>query len=313
MKAPRGGTELQLELLYKYIDNNLLDQTQITLSVPESKPLATDKPNILWQHNSYDQPNLAPWFQDKSNHSKYDWYVFNSHWCFEKFRYSFDIPTEKCVVIKNGIEDIKPRITEYKKGDPVKLIFHPTPWRGLNVILAAMQMVKNPLIHLDVYSSCEIYGQSFKDQNDKQYQPLYDQAKQLKNVTYIGYKPNEYIKEHLKDYHMFVYPNVWEETFCLTALESLAAGLYTMVTNHGALFETCAEYAAYIPFEKDFVRLAQKTAFMIENAAATLHEPEVQDHLRMQTKYVNHFYNWEKKAHTWTQFLKGAIKNARSK
>ena len=29
---------------------------------------------------------LHPWFQDKSNHDKYDWYVFNSNWNFEKFR-----------------------------------------------------------------------------------------------------------------------------------------------------------------------------------------------------------------------------------
>jgi glycosyltransferase involved in cell wall biosynthesis len=309
MKEPRGGTELQIELLEKYVGKEILNQVQITVSVPEKIPLSKNKPNILWQHNSYDQPNLAPWFKDKANHKKYDWYVFNSHWCFEKFRYNFDIPAEKCVVIKNGVEQITPR-PAYKKGDPIKLIFHPTPWRGLNVMLAAMQMVKNPLIHLDVYSSCEIYGQAFKEANDKQYQSLYDQAKQLKNVTYIGYKPNEYIREHLKDYHMFVYPNVWEETFCLTALEAMAAGLYTMVTNHGALFETCAEYAAYIPFEKDFVRLAQKTAFMIENAAVSLHEPEIEEHMKLQIEYVNRFYKWEKKAHTWTQFLKGAIKNA---
>jgi hypothetical protein len=95
---------------------------------------------------------LAPWFKDKSNHSKYDWYVFNSHWNYEKFRMMFDIPTEKCLVIKNGIDNIKPRDLNKKK-DKIKLIFHPTPWRGLNVILAAMQYVKNPNIELDVYSS----------------------------------------------------------------------------------------------------------------------------------------------------------------
>jgi len=47
-----------------------------------------------------DQPNLAPWFKDKDNHSKYDWYVFNSHWNYEKFRMAFDIPTDRSVVIK---------------------------------------------------------------------------------------------------------------------------------------------------------------------------------------------------------------------
>jgi hypothetical protein len=41
--------------------------------------------------------------------AKYDWYVFNSHWTYEKYRMMFDIPTERSLVIKNGIADIKPR------------------------------------------------------------------------------------------------------------------------------------------------------------------------------------------------------------
>jgi hypothetical protein len=67
-KNPRGGTELQFEYLRKYVDSKLLDQVQITTSVPEKIPLAKDKLNILWQKNSYDQPNLAPWFSDPKNH-----------------------------------------------------------------------------------------------------------------------------------------------------------------------------------------------------------------------------------------------------
>lgn len=72
---PRGGTELQLELLERYADKTLLDQVQITTSIPEKIPLHPTKPNILWQQNSYDQPNIAPWFKNKDNHDKYDWYV----------------------------------------------------------------------------------------------------------------------------------------------------------------------------------------------------------------------------------------------
>jgi hypothetical protein len=38
-------------------------------------------------------------------------------------------------------------------------------------MLAAMQLIKNSLITLDVYSSCEVYmGSAFKKANDHQYQ-----------------------------------------------------------------------------------------------------------------------------------------------
>jgi len=83
MQEPRGGTELQFEYLKKHVDKSFLDKVQITTSVPEKIPLHPTKPNILWQKNSYDQPNLRPWFLDKNNHKKYDWYVFNSHWNYE--------------------------------------------------------------------------------------------------------------------------------------------------------------------------------------------------------------------------------------
>ena len=66
------------------------------------------------------------------------------------------------------------------------------------------------------------------------FKSLYDQATQLPNVTYVGYKPNEFIKENLKNYHMFAYPNIWEETSCVTAIEAMAAGLYCITTDFGA-------------------------------------------------------------------------------
>ena len=312
MKEPRGGTELQFEYLRKYVSKELLDQVQITTSVPEKIPLHPTKVNILWQKNSYDQPNLAPWFKDKSNHSKYDWYVFNSHWNYEKFRMMFDIPCERSMVIKNGVDNITPRDLNYKQGDPIKLIFHPTPWRGLNVMLAAMQLVTNPLVSLDVYSSCDVYGSAFKEANDKHYQGLYDQAKELPNVHYIGYKSNEYIKENLHKYHIFAYPNIWEETFCISAVEAMAAGLYTITTNYGALYETCAEFSTYVPYQKSYENLAKQFAYAIDAVANKLNSDGVKQHLQFQIDYVNQYYNWTKQGNAWTNFLKGAI-HAKSK
>jgi glycosyltransferase involved in cell wall biosynthesis len=308
---PRGGTELQFEFLEKHVSKELLDQVQICTSVPGKVPLHPTKLNILWQKNSYDQPNLSPWFKDKSNHDKYDWYVFNSHWNYEKFRMYFDIPTHKSIVIKNGVVPIVPR-TRHVKGEPIKLIFHPTPWRGLNVILAAMQLVKNPLISLDVYSSTEVYGDAFKKSNDSAYQELYDQAKSLSNVNYIGYKPHEYIRENLHKYHIFAFPSIWEETFCISALEAMAAGLYCITTDYGALYETGAEFITYVPYEKSFTSLAHKFAYAIEHAAGTLDHPAIRQHLDMQIDYTNRFYNWNKIGYAWSKFLEGAL-NARSK
>ena len=304
--TPLGGTELQENFLTSFVDKKILEQFQICTSVPEKIPLAKDKINILWQKNSYDQPNIVPWFKEQSNHQKYDWYVFNSSWNYEKYRYHFNIPTDRCHVIKNGVTSF-PKRKVFTKGDRLRMIFHPTPWRGLNVLLATMQLLENENIELDVYSSCEIYGKKFKKDNDDKYQDLYDQAKTLKNVNYLGYRSNDFILSKLPYYHMFAYPSIWEETSCISLLESMAAGLYCMTTNYGALFETGAEFPVYINYETNLVNLAHQFAEGIKICRNTLHEPIIQEHLNEQQKYVKRFYSWDKKALEWTNFLTGIL------
>jgi len=309
---PRGATEIQHELLEKHVSKELLNKVQICTSIPGKVPLDPNKVNILWQKNSWDQPNLQEFFGNKARHKEYDWYVFNSHWNYEKFRYFFDIPTERSVVIKNGIDSF-PQRKIYKKGNPIKLIHHCTPWRGLNVLLRAMQEIKDPNITLDVYSSTQVYGDAFKKANDDQFKPLYEQARQLPNVNYIGYETNEYIKANMNKYDMFVYPSIFEETSCASALEALAAGVHVITNNFGALYETCAEWPVYVNYSTNYEQMAKDFAAAIQVASNYLHEDFIQDHLNEQQKFYKRFYNWDKKGMEWTSFLKGAISERNNK
>ena len=309
---PIGGTELQYALLHKHVDKDLLDNFQITTSVPEKTPLSSDKINILWEQNSYDQGNIAPWMKDKSNHSKYDWYVFNSHWCAEKYRMMFHLPPHKCTVIKNAVEHFPGRAV-YQKGEPIKLLYTSTPWRGLNVLLGAMQLIKNPLIELDVYSSTQIYGESFKEHNDHTYKDLYEQANQLKNVNYKGYTSNEELISTMHRYHIFAYPNIWEETSCISAIEALGSGLHGIVTNYGALYETCSEWPTYVQYDRNYENLARCFAYAIEGIAERLHTEGMQNLLGSQASFYDKFYSWRNRKHEWTNFLTGVVNDRKSR
>ena len=304
--TPQGGTEIQHRLLEHYVDEDLLKHFQICTSIPDKIPLDNNKINILWQKNSYDQPNIAPWFKDKANHSKYDWYIFNSHWNYEKFRYMFDLPTHKCHVIKNGVNNFPVR-TEFKEGNRVRMLFHVTPWRGLNVLLGAMSLLKDCNVEVDVFSSCKIYGEDFANQNESAYEPLYEQARKLENVNYIGYKEHSFIQKFMYRYHMFAYPSIWEETSCNSALEAMASGLYCIVTNYGALYETCSEFPIYVTYDKNYKNLSLAFAHAIREAVDMMHEPEIHKHLKMQQEFVKRFYSWEKKKLEWTSFLQGVL------
>ncbi len=54
----------------------------------------------------------------------------------------------------------------------------------------------------------------------------------------------------------------------------MAAGLYCITTDFGALFETGAEFPMYIPYDNNYRRLARKFAYAIEEAAKMLHEKQ---------------------------------------
>lgn len=310
---PAGGTEIQFKYLKKYANPGVLDSVQITTSIPEKEPLDPVRPNILWLKNSYDQPNLAPWFQNKDNHSKYDWYVFNSHWSYEKYRYFFKIPEDKCTVIKNAIDydelQLKTDFTPKKK---IKMCYISTPWRGLEIALAAMDGIKDPDITLDVYSSTIIYGKSFEQQNDDKYKPLYDKAKNMPNVNYMGYCDHKTLVSKLKDYDVNCFPSIWEETFCISAMESLAAGQILITTDLGALPETCCEFPIYIPYTQNKPKLALQLAECILQTKRMLSQ-DLTNPLKFQQEYYKRFYDWKYIGNHWNNFLKGAINVKRNK
>lgn len=301
---PYGGTEIQVEYLNKYVSKKLLDKVQITTSVPEKIPLDISKTNVLWVHNSYDQANLYPWFKNKLNHRKYDWYIFNSHWTYEKYRMVFDIPTDLCLVIKNGFDDDLIVKKEFKPKDKIKLVYTSTPWRGLDVLLDAMQQIKTDKIELDIYSSTQIYGDQFKNTTDKTFIPLYDKAKTIKNVNYKGYLHHKELMKILHTYDCYIHPSTFEETFCMAAMEGLAAGLVGVVTDLGALYETCAEFPIYVPYLKDKKTLSVQFAGAI-NMLPDFIDNINEDKMKFQMQYYRQFYHWNVIKTYWERFLNG--------
>jgi len=310
---PYGGTEIQLDYLKKYCPIHW-DSVQLTTSIPEKEPLHPVRSNILWLKNSWDQPNIAPWFQNPKNHSKYDWYVFNSHWSYEKYRYFFKLDNPKCLVIKNGI-DYDELVVKKKaeKKDKIKMIYFTTPWRGLEVLLKCMEELKKDKdITLDVYSSTKIYGDAFQEANDKLYKPLYDKCEELPNVNYKGYCTHKELMGKLHEYDVSAHPSIWEETFCISAMEALAAGLVLITTDLGAIPETCAEFPIYVPYTKDHDNLATRFTAGIQ-AIKGMFKNDINDVLDFQKNYYKKFYDWNVIGLFWRRFLLGAYRDKREK
>ena len=108
--------------------------------------------------------------------------------------------------------------------------------------------------------------------------------------------------------HIYAYPSVWEETFCISAIEAMAAGNMAIVTNFGALYETCTEYAHYVNYETNMYTLAKKFKAVIEFVADNYHEDVLHQRLKDQVKYFRTFYNWDARVKEWESLLNQLMK-----
>jgi glycosyltransferase involved in cell wall biosynthesis len=216
----------------------------------------------------------------------------------------FDIPTDISLVIKNGFDDDLIVKSDFKPKEKLKLVYTSTPWRGLDVLLSAMEQIKTDKVELDIYSSTQIYGDHFKQISDNQFTALYDKAKTIKNVNYKGYLNHKELMKILHTYDAYVHPSTFEETFCLAAMESLAAGLVTVTTDLGALYETCAEFPIYVPYLKDKEVLAKQFAGAIDVLPDFVNSLNA-DAMKFQMQYYRQFYHWNVIKTYWERFLNG--------
>ena len=143
--------------------------------------------------------------------------------------------------------------------------------------------------------------------NDAKFLKLYERAANLKNVNYKGYCRHDDLVAKLKDSDVSVHPSTFEETFCISAMEALAAGCMLITTNLGAIPETCAEFPIYIPYSANKPYLAAQTAETIKNARTILTTSDPSHNLKFQQEYYKNYYDWKVIGSFWNRFLKGAI------
>jgi len=301
--TPKGGTEILRDSLFFRLDKKLLKGINIVPSVCHPNMLKADHINIVWQHLSYDQPNVQ-YMQDRRFVDSVDHFVYISHWQFNRFRERFGIPEYKSTVIKNAIEPSKENV-KFSRNHPtkIKLIYTSTPWRGLSVLVRAIEIL-NQLrddFECDIYSSTKIYGSSFEQTEGNKFDELFDKCKKTPNINYRGYAPNDKVRKALKDSHILAYPSIFEETSCLSAIEALYAGLKVVTTNYGALPETCGDFADYVDFEPHHEELSKKFAVSLNSAIDTMLFDE--HDYQTQHKHYEKYWTWDSRIEEWVDFL----------
>jgi UDP-glucose:(glucosyl)LPS alpha-1,2-glucosyltransferase len=305
-KNSLGGSELMLRRIYDgSIPRELLEQVQIVPS--RIRNLDASKRRIFLANDLPHDPE-SHFLQNGSD--DFHKLVFVSHWQRDQYINTYNIPYSKCVVIHNAI-DTKQFTAEEKSG-PIRLIYHTTPHRGLDVLhFVYDQLCKvHDDIHLDVYSSFKIYGWETRDESEE-IKKILDAVKSHPRITYHGFQPNADVIKALSKADIFAYPSTWPETYCLALVEAMAAGLICVHPSFAALPEIAANWTVMYNMtedKNDHCRLAYNMLeTSIKLAKEARKESSVNNRLRGQVNYTRMFHNWDVRKLQWIDFLKSVV------
>lgn len=304
-KDSKGGTELLQERLYGGdIPRELLEKVQIVFS--RARDLDPDKKKIYYCHDLPEDPESSR-LSDPMYRKKFDKFVFVSNWQMEKYNEVRGVEYNRSTVVKNSIVPID--TTKRTKSDKIRLIYHTTPHRGLQLLVPAFVELckRHDDITLDVYSSFKIYGW---EQRDAQYQELFDICRNHPNIKYHGTVSNDEIREALLSADIFAYPSIWKETSCLSLIEAMSAGLLCIHPNLAALSETSMGLTWMYQWNEDanahaggFMQVLHQGIEVMRNQREA-----IETDLKLQKIQVDRVHGWNNKANEWKALLESITK-----
>jgi glycosyltransferase involved in cell wall biosynthesis len=294
----QGGTEQMYAGLLQRVPKELTDQFNIICSRVREENVSKTKKNILWLHDTFDDPE-SQHLKDAKSLERFEKLVFVSHYQQSTYNLGLGVPYDKGIVLQNAIVPIEAH--EKPKGT-INVIYHTTPHRGLELLVPVVEFLadKGLDFHLDVYSSFGIYGWPARDEP---YLELFERIKRNGKMTYHGWQPNSVVREALKKAHIYAYPSIWPETSGISVIEAMSAGCNVICPSLAALPETCANFGVMYGWTENNNKHANMFAGILGMVIRDYWADFNQDRLRLQKIYFDTMYNWDVRANQWKDFL----------
>jgi UDP-glucose:(glucosyl)LPS alpha-1,2-glucosyltransferase len=292
-KPAIGGTEIIKYELQKRLPPELLNQFQIICD--RVTELKQNKIRLFWVHTTADQVDTR--HLANRGWDKFHKIIFISHYQKEDYQRTYRIPPSHCIVIPHGIHPIQVK----EKSKELQLIYCSTPHRGLSLLIDVFDEISSYYdITLRVHSSYSIYGWNEKQQEFER-SSLYQRLNQHPKIQNLGFTKHNELLNSLSQSHIFAYPCIYKETFCLSLLEALSARCLAVHPDYSCLPETASNWSLMYNYNENPIqhkKLFKKTLIdAIENYSS------YETHLNRQKEYVDSFYDWNIIIPKWISFL----------
>lgn len=314
----KSGVGITYKSIFHNIPNVLLKKFQIIVDhTDQFESLDENKIRIFWVHLTPEQNEEVAGII-KSNPTPlanggwkaFHKIVFVSNHQMEEWINRYNIPRKYCKVIKSGISPVQ---IEKKPDDKIVLFHHPSPQRGLSILVDVFEELckKYDNLELKVCSSYKIYHEEnnnfLKIFNEKQIEyensSLFYKLENNSKIKNIGYLPNKELRKELSSAHIFAYPNIMPETFCLSLLEAMSAELLCVHPNYGCLPETASNWTMMYDYHEEIPQHKERFYQQLEKAIEIVNQKEIKQHLKKQKEYVDYLFNWDKRTQEWIDLL----------
>jgi glycosyltransferase involved in cell wall biosynthesis len=266
------------------------------------KHLKVNIPLIFWMHHSYDQEAVQE-LKNQENIKNISAIIFVSNWQELSAIAHLNLYNIKTAVIENGIsppfENLFKDLKEFKERKKELIgCYASTPFRGLEELLESSKFISYP-IKIKIFSSMKIYNMP-----DHNYEELYNELKKSNKFLYYGSINKRELALEFKHSSFLTYPSTFEETFCITLIDSLAAGMHPILTDLGALKETSNGFASFLinkklSFHQDYANLINDEIKIKQNN----YDLWCENHFN-QIKIINEKYNYKNIAQKWINVIK---------
>lgn len=207
---------------------------------------------VLWMHDvTVGDVQVGPW---GDRFDRFDLMLGVSKWHAEHLRKVYNIAPERVGYVNNAI--YPERFNVVAERDPFKFVYASSPDRGLDNLLEIWPAIKQnyPEASLDVF-----YGWSAIDKIiarhpghpllwlKEKINELMEAVNEDGSIVWHDRVSRDALAEHYAKASIWAYPTAFCETFCITALETQAAGVIPVASQLAALQETVAMPGLLIP------------------------------------------------------------------
>jgi glycosyltransferase involved in cell wall biosynthesis len=289
-----GGTETMARGFIKNVlphMTNIHNYTNVVIPgyLPEIETIGIDGSTyIFWLHNTVAQytGNIGRVLNNNLVRKATKCFIAVSEYHKNVITKELNFKPDRIHVIPNAIEPVTPTPGKFYNIDKVKLIHASSMDRGLEMLLNAIPLMKEDF-------ELNVFNNFYPDLPHNYNMDAINDSR----VNFYGKTPRKILYKFFSDAHIHAYPSTFPETSCLTQMEALSAGCYTVHTDLGALPETSMGHGVMIPIDE---LTPERYAEELDKAIRKVRENGYD--YTQQVQDIHNNFTWDKAKQNWLAF-----------